>query len=404
MAMFKVKASDPSGVVIERVVEASSKASVKEELAREGLFAVEINSTGKELRGLSFSVGSKGASVAGSDFIVFNQGFMSLLRAGLGVLKSLEGIIDKNKNDAFSKTIRKVIDDVKSGKSLADAFESEGGVFTPLYIATIRSGEKTGDLVPALKSYIDYQKKFEALKKKIKSAVTYPIAVIMFSGLIVAGLLFFVVPTFSDIYISAGVELPLISRILLQLSSFLTDYFLFCIIFAFVLFFTAKWYAGTDNGRGAIDKALVTMPKAGIIYHEYATTKFSKTLAMVLKSGMNLIESLEMAKGVLSNTYLEAKMTEVIDNAKQGASITSALEETGVLPDMSIKMFDVGEKSASLEIVLEDIALYNEEQVDYKLGILTDVFEPVLMVLLGLIIGFIVLAIYLPMFMLGRVF
>lgn len=401
MPKFKVKATNEQGVIIYRDVVASSKDEVRSELTKEGLFPVDISVEGG---GLGFSLPTgKGGRVKGSEFAVFNQGFMSLLRAGLGVLPALESLVSKHKNIYFKKVVDSVAEEVKTGKSLAEAMEEHKDVFPSLYIATIKSGERTGDLVPALKGYVLYQRRMETIKKKVISAVAYPVAISGFSFLVLVFMFLYVVPTFVEIFKSSGIELPLISVIVMGFSYFLKSNFLYIAGVIVVTAFLFKGYINTDSGRLKMDRFKITMPSVGTTYHQYAVAKFARTLAMILRSGIPLIQALEMSKGVFDNSYLESGMVKVIQESSEGTSVTESLEKFDILPDMSLRMFDIGEKSANLEIILDDIALFNEETVDYELGLLTSLLEPILIVIMGIIIAVIVVALYVPIFMMGNV-
>lgn len=400
MAKYKIKASNDQGVIVHREVEATSKGVVRSDLIKEGLFPIDI-STVRD--GFNFSFSLRRGSVKSGDFAVFNQGLMALVRAGLGIIQSLEALVGKSKNQYFKKVINNIVAEVKTGKSLAEAMSEWGDVFPPLYIATIKSGERTGDLVPALVGYISYQKRVEAIKKKVISAIVYPTMLAGVSVAVVIFLVFYVIPILAGAYSSAGSELPGVSRIVLAVAYFLKSNFIFIVVFGIACYILTKLYVATDKGKLKLDKFKLKVPYGGEVIHEYAIAKFSRTLSMILKSGMPLVQALEMSKGVLSNAYLEDKMDEVIRKSIEGASVTDSMAEMEVMPDISLEMFDIGEKSSSLDVTLDDIALYNEEQVDYNMGLLVGFLEPAIIVIMGLVIMIIVVAMYLPIFMMGSV-
>ena len=400
MAKYKIKASNDKGVVTSRIIEATSKSAVRSELMKEGLFPIDVSVVKGDF---NFSFSFRKKKIKSSDFAVFNQGLMALVRAGLGVIKSLEALISKSKNLYLKQVISTVVEEVKTGKTLADAMDDSGDAFPPLYIATIKSGERTGDLVPALVGYISYQKRIEAIRKKVVSAFVYPVMLAGVSLLVVFFLVFYVIPILASAYSAADSQMPLISRVIMGGAYFLKRNFIYIAVICFAFYMLAKWYISTDKGRLVLDKFILTMPYSGDVVHEYATAKFSRTLSMVLKSGMPLVQALEMSKGVLSNSYLESNMDKVIKKSTEGTSVTESMAEFEVMPDISLEMFDIGEKSSSLDMTLDDIALYNEEQVDYNMGILVGFLEPAIIVIMGLVIMVIVVAMYLPIFMLGEV-
>ncbi|MEK7313936.1 MAG: type II secretion system F family protein [Deltaproteobacteria bacterium] len=395
MPLYRVKAATQEGKIIQREIEASSREDVLSAMEKEGLCLLELKPFG---RGVSFIGGRR--KVKRNDFLVFNKGLISLLKAGLPIIDALESL--RSKSLALDGVIKDTVEGVRGGKSLSDAMEARSDAFSTLYIASVRAGEKTGDLVPSISSYVEYQKRMEELRKKVVSSLTYPAILTLASLCVIIFLMFYVIPTFSQIYISSKQELPLASRLLIGFSAFVKRYALVFLPLAAVVAFGCRAYLRTSSGRRRLDGIKLKIPPFSELYRSYAISKFSRTLSMVLKSGVHLVYALEMSKGVLDNAVLEEKLDTVIKKAKEGATVTSAMNDVGLMPDVILRMFGVGEKSASLPEILADASEYLDDEVDHRLRIMTNLIEPALMVIMGLIIGTIVILLYLPIFQLGE--
>jgi type IV pilus assembly protein PilC len=400
MAFFKAKAATHEGNIIFKEIEARSSEEVRLQLEKEGLYPIEIRRAGmRSFFGTSLFAGK--SSLRRADFLIFNKGLISLLKAGLPVVNALETLRQRIESAYFMEVLKDTIDGVRGGKALSEAMDAHPGVFPPLYTATVSSGERTGDLVPAISSYVEYQKRMEAVRKKVVSCVTYPALLTAASISIIAFLITYVIPTFSRIYIEAGAELPLASSVLIAVAVFARKYFLLFVMLFFAAALFLRAYLKSERGALRLDRAKLALPRFGAIYRDYAVSKFSRTLAMVLRSGMHLIGALETSKRVLGNSVLEKEADGVIKRAKEGESVTDALAATSLMRDVTLKMFAAGEKSATLPETLSDIADFLDGEVDYRVGIMTTLIEPLLMVVMGLIIGTIVVLLYLPIFQLG---
>ena len=399
MAHFKVKAATPEGRIVVRSLDAASRHDLAEMLERDGLFLIEASGGGTGL----FSFLFKGRrSVNPSEFLTFNQGFIALLKAGLPVTECLDGLVDGSMNADFVAAVDRTVAEVKSGKSLSEAMKFSPGVFPHIYVASIGAGELTGDLVPVLKSFIEYQRRSEEIRKQVVSAAIYPMVLTALACVVVLFLITYVVPSFAAIYKDMGQELPLPTRVLIHFTDLVGDNFVLSAIVAATGVFSFNYFISTAAGAAYLDRLKLEAPRFGAIYKEYAVSKFSRTLAMVLTSGMPLIQALEMSMEVLDNSVLEGKLRRIIGRAREGETVTSAMADEEFMPPVSLRMFSVGEQSASLQEMLTDIADFHDDEVSHKVKVLTDLLEPALMVIMGLIIGTIVVLIYLPIFMLGE--
>lgn len=396
MPTFKIKAGSLDGKVFYREMEAASREGLAKELEKEGLYPLDIRQKGVSFPGLKSERSAKP-----QDLLTFNSGLLTLLKAGISIVDSLEALKKSTRNAHLLEAIGNTIKDVRNGSALSDAMRKNPKTFPVLFTASIAAGEVTGDLIPAIKGYIEYQKRVEAIRKKIVSSATYPLILAAASLAVLAFLIAYVVPSFTKIYADTRAELPLPTKVLINGIDALKTHFIVLIASLGALSFGVISFLKSEKGKAYLDKVKLSLPQLGKVYKGYSIAKFSRTAGMVLKSGLPLIRALEMSKGVLNNSALEADMDNIIRKAKEGGSVTDAISEAGFLPDISLIMFSAGEKSASLQTVLEEIADFHEEDVGHRIEIITDMIEPALMIIMGLVIGTIVVLMYLPIFNLG---
>ncbi|MEE9614067.1 MAG: type II secretion system F family protein [Thermodesulfobacteriota bacterium] len=400
MAHFKVRAATPEGRVLTREVEASTGEEARAQVERDGLYAVDVRPKGVALPGLQ---GRKGG-VKASEFLVFNQGLVTLLKAGIPVVEGFETMLhQKGNNPRFSDAIADALREIRNGQPISEAMRTNPVVFPPLYTASISAGERTGDLIPAISGYIEYMKRMEAVRKKVVSAVTYPLFLSVASVAIIIFLLGYVVPSFASIYMNAGAELPLPTRVLMGVTDFLQYNFWLLVITLFFVVVGLRAFLETSAGRLYLDRIKLLLPQFGEIFKGYAIAKFARTLGMVLTSGVPLVQALSMVKGVLGNSVLEGRLEYVIKRVREGEAASTAMAEVEFMSDITLKMFTVGERAASLPAVLGDIADFNDEEVAHKINVMTDLIEPALMIIMGFVIAAIVVGLYLPIFMMGEV-
>lgn len=401
MINFKVRAATQEGRVVTREVLANSRQEVGIQLEKEGLYLIEAKPKGSGAFALPTARRRK---VKAWEFLMFNQGLVALLKAGMPVLECFDALLQRSMNPHFSEAIEETVRGIQNGQSISEAMKVRPDVFPSLYTASISAGERTGDLIPSIKGYIEYIKRIEAIRKKVVSAVIYPALLTGVSFLLVIFLITYVVPAFANIFMDSGTKLPLPTRILISITDFVGQNFLLMLLTVAGLGFALRFFIRTPAGRSYVDALKLHFPRLGEIYWGYAVAKFSRTLGMVLNSGIPIIQALEMTKGVLGNSILEGKMDRAIKKAKEGETITNAMTEVALMPDVTLRMLAVGERSASLPAILADIADFHDEEVDHRVKIMTSLIEPALMIIMGFVIGTIVILIYLPIFMIGRAF
>lgn len=400
MPKYIVSLGTDGGNVLEREYESPDEKSLREGLSKDGYYIFRIKKEATLLISLKGSFAKKGISA--KEFVSFNQQLVALTKAGLPIIKSLDTIMERTGEKRFLEILKEVKEAVRGGASLSDAFERFPQFFPTLYVATVKAGEKSGDIVFSLRRYIEYLKKMEGIKKKIVSASIYPAVLVFVAVGVILFLLSYVVPTFSRIYLEAGSKLPYPTQILISVTTLLREYFLVSFLLFVALIVSLSYYSRTEKGRRRLDLLKLKVPFVGAILSGYAVSKFARTLSTVLGGGIPLVESVRMVSGVLGNKVLEEKARNVVRKVEEGSSLTDAVDSEGLMPPLAVSMLGVGEGSGSLEEMLIDIAGFYEEEVDSKLSALTTLIEPVLMLTMGLFVAAIVIAMYLPVFKLGE--
>ncbi len=395
MATYNVKIGTPEGKIFHREIIADNTGQITASLEKEGLYPISVRSKGLFFRR---PFGRKGSGQG--DFLAFNHGFLTLLKAGLPVIECLD-TLSRTAGPFFSETIKETIRRVQNGQMLSEAMAANSHAFSPLYTSIISAGERTGDLVPSLKGYIEYQKSIEAIRKKVVASVTYPAVLALASLFVIAFLIMYVVPSFASIYLGSGAQLPLPTKILIWLTQSIKQFIFLILLCLAGAGFSAFYYFKGSSGSMRLDSLKLAIPGIGEIYRGYAVSKFSRTLGMLLRSGVPIIAGLKMSKPVFNNHLLEERLGRVIRKTQDGGNIAAALAQEDLLPEITLRMFAAGERSASLPDILDEISEYHDREVNYKVGILTDMIEPALMIVMGIIIGTIVVLMYLPIFQLG---
>lgn len=397
MPVFQCKIGTADGRVLEREFEATDRQALLENLEEQGFFVFQIRRLG--LRGLLGT--SAGTRLGGRRFLTLNQEMVVLLRSGLPILQVLDTLVERMEAGRLLEVLREIRSDVKGGGALSDAFGRFPGMFPQLYVASLRAGEQSGDLPVTLARYIAYQKRAEAVKAKVRSATFYPTLLAIAVVTVVTFLLLYVIPNVTKIYTDANVELPFLTRVVIAISNGLVTTLPVWLPLLVVGVFFLRRMAQTERGSYLIDRWKLRLPFFGALFSEYAVSTFCRTLATTLASGITLVQSMQMARGVLNNRLLEDKMVVALRKIQEGTRISDALEQTGSFPVLALRMIGVGESSGSLGEMLTDVADYYESEVERRLERLATLVEPLMMVVMGLLVGGIVVAMYIPIFQLA---
>jgi type IV pilus assembly protein PilC len=341
--------------------------------------------------------------VTGKDIVIFTRQLSTMINAGLPLVQGLEILEKQQDNPTFRKTLNEIRSDVEAGSTLADSMRKKPKVFDNLFTNMIEAGETGGILDTILTRLAAFMEKSMALKKKIKGAMTYPTICLAISILILVVILVFVVPVFKSMFEGFGHSLPLPTQIVVNLSNFFKNNFLYIFIALFIVMMAVKKIYQTEKGRIFFDRSMLKAPVFGILLRKVAVAKFTRTLSTMLSAGVPILEALQVVAKTSGNKVIEKAVFRVGDSIAEGRPIAEPLEESGVFPNMVVQMINVGESVGALDAMLEKIADFYDEEVDQAVENLTSMIEPFMMVFLGGMIGGIVVAMYLPIFKLSSV-
>jgi type IV pilus assembly protein PilC len=398
MPTFLCKIGGTDGRVLDKEFEAGSRDLLRESLQEQGFQVFSIRRRHfQALRGGKAFQGRWSSR----RFLSFNQELLVLLRSGLPILQALDTILERVEAGGMLQMLRDVREDIRGGSALSDAFGKFPRSFPPLYVASIRAGERTGDLPINLERYIAYQKRVEAIKAKLKNAAFYPTLLSIAVVIVVLFLMLYVVPRFTQIYADAHVQLPLVTRLLIASTQALTAGLPLLIPALVGGLVVLRLFLQTERGIILYDRAKLRVPLIGRLLNEYALLSFCRTLGTLLASGIPIIQALQMARGTLNNRVLEGRILGATRRVEEGASVSAAFDQAGFFPNIALRMISVGEAGGSLAVMLNDVAEYYESEVEQRLERMTTLIEPVMMASMGLLIGGIVIAMYIPIFQLA---
>ena len=342
-------------------------------------------------------------NVTGKDIVIFTRQLSTMINAGLPLVQGIEILEKQQTNTTFKKALTDIRQDVEAGSTLADSMRKKPKVFDNLFTNMIEAGETGGILDTILGRLATFMEKSMLLKKKVKGAMTYPTICLAISLLILVIILVFVVPVFTTMFEDFGSSLPLPTQIVVDLSDFFKNNFIYIILALFIIVMIVKKIYATPKGRLAIDKGLLHSPVVGILLRKVAVAKFTRTLSTMLQSGVPILEALQVVAKTAGNKVIENAVFRVGDSIAEGRPIAEPLEECGVFPNMVVQMINVGETVGALDTMLEKIADFYDEEVDQAVDNLTAMIEPFMMVFLGGMIGGLVVAMYLPIFKIASV-
>ena len=395
MALYSCKLGASDGKILIRDFEAADSGVLRKNLEDQGFFVFEVK---KKPFQFLFDKGIRRKKIDNKALLTFNQEMLVLIKAGMPIMQVLDAILERHDSGALYEVLVQVREDVKAGAALSVAMDKHGRAFPFLYVASIRAGERTGDLPQTIRRYIEYLKRVGTLKKKIVAAVFYPANLFVFAFLAITLLLLYVVPTFSQVYADSGAQLPALTQLLITFTSLLRRYFLVGIVLFVGLLAAFRSWKSTEAGRYALDRYKLTLPVIGDVFTKYSVAGFTRTLATVLGSGIPIIESLRMSIGTLNNVFMEKRLFEAVRFIEEGGRLSVALERIDIMPPLALRMLGVGETTGSLEDMLGDISNYLEDELEERMHLLTTAIEPAIMLIMGIVIGVIIVAMYLPIF------
>jgi len=375
------------------VIVAESKEAVRQRLRRQQIIVTQVKEQGKEI-----AVPFLRGGVSMKELAVFTRQFSVMIDAGLPLVQCIEILGAQTENKVFQKVLLQIRQDVESGATLADSMRKHPKVFDDLFCNMIAAGEAGGILDTILQRLATYIEKIVKLRRAIRSAMIYPIAVISIAALVVSVILWKVIPTFAALFAGLGAELPLPTRIVIAMSNFLGRYFLLIIFLIAATFYALNRYHKTYKGRRVIDGALLKMPLLGLVLKKIAVARFCRTLATLISSGVPILEALEITAKTSGNAVVEDAIMVTRKSIEEGKTISEPLKDTEVFPPMVVHMIAVGEQTGALDAMLSKIADFYEEEVDAAVENMLTLLEPIMILFLGIVIGGIVISMYLPMF------
>jgi len=389
--VWKGKTRDGKTVSGERV--ADNKEAVMALLRREQILVSSVKEKGKEV-----ALPKWGGSVPPKDLAVFTRQFSVMIDAGLPLVQCLEILGTQQENKTFAKILQQTRMDVEGGSTLADAMRKHPKAFDELFVNMIAAGEAGGILDTILKRLATYIEKAVKLKSQVKGAMVYPVAVIGIAGIVIAVILWKVIPTFAAMFEGLGAQLPLPTRIVIFMSNWFVRLLPFLVIFTVAFVFLFKRYYATHAGRRVVDRIILKLPILGVLMQKIAVARFCRTLATLISSGVPILDGLEITARTAGNSIIEDAIMAVRKAVEGGLTLAQPLKESGVFPNMVVQMIGVGEQTGALDAMLSKIAEFYEEEVDQAVANLLTLMEPVMILFLGTTVGGIVISMYLPLF------
>ncbi len=396
MPSFRYRAARPDGTLVEARADAESEWALRTQLENQGLLVFELSGRGGVAK--LWRQPLKGGRLSLREFLIFNQEFLALVRAGLPILKAFELLAERTTQPGFQAALQAVRKEIRGGASISDAMAQSPRFFPDLYRASLRSGEQTGNLVEVLQRYIAYLKLVITVREKVIKALAYPAFLIVIGAAVVAFLLIYVMPTFSEIYGQSKAELPAATRLLLTAVELGTVWLPWVLAGGVGLVAGLYQWMRTPAGRMVFDRYSLRVPLVGDVLLKSQVIRIARTLATVLAGGIPLLSALGITSGAITNRMLSQALEAATDRVRQGVGLAAALREQRIMPRMTLEMIEVGETTGSLETMLQDVAEFHEGELDLRLSQLTTWIEPVLLLVMGILVGGIVIVMYLPVF------
>lgn len=401
MGLYAYQAKTLDGKLVKGEVDANSEVEARVKIRAQRVIPIKV-----VVKGAARSQGSTDLmtmfgiqpTVKTKDLQVFTRQFATMISSGIPIVQCLDILYHQSTSAPLRETVMKVKANVESGKRLAESLDGFPRVFDRLYVSLVRAGEEAGALDTILSRLAGYIEKAVKLKNKVKGAMWYPVGVLIFSLIIITGLLIFVVPKFEKLFKGVGQELPGPTILVIELSHIVQNYFLYLLVATVLGITLLVRYYNTAEGRRTIDSFVIGIPIFGAVIQKGAIARFSRTFSTMLSCGVGILESLEISARVVGNAVIESSVLRARAGISEGKSITTPLLREKYIPPMLVQMMGVGEATGRLDAMLAKVADFYEEEVDYAVDSMTSILEPLMMVILGGLIAVLVLAMYLPVF------
>lgn len=395
MPVFRYTGKTRAGATQRGEIEATNRASATAVLRQRQILVTAIRAKPKALE---LKLPGFGGKVTEQELVIFTRQFATMIEAGLPLVQCLDILARQATNKEFARVIGQVKTDVESGDSFADALRKHPAVYSDFFVNMVEAGEAGGILDTILARLATYMEKAAALKGQVKGALVYPAVIIAIALIVVVFLLLYVIPVFADMFASFGGTLPAPTRFVMFLSDLVRDYVLYAIPLVGLLVWLFKRFYKTEKGRLTVDTLVLKLPVFGVLIQKVAVAKFTRTLGTLVSSGVPIIDGLEITARTAGNKVVEGAVLSIISSIKEGQTIAEPLSRQAIFPPMVVQMIEVGENAGALDTMLNKIADFYDQEVDTAVAALTKLMEPMLMVFLGVVIGGMVVAMYLPIF------
>jgi type IV pilus assembly protein PilC len=403
MPVFRYRARTATGTIVTDTLESPDQRGVNEKLRSQKLVLIESNVvTPNPVIDFLKKINPLKPHVSARELVLFSRQFSTLITAGVPIVQGLTILLDQAETPLFKKIIGQLRADIEQGISITDAMKKHPDAFSELYVSMIRAGEVGGILDAIMERVSAYLESAEELKGKVKGAMVYPAVISCVAATVTLFLLIFIIPTFAGIFAGFGAQLPLPTRIMIGLSDFLRHYCLVLIAMVIGIYYGFKQYRKTDKGQLLTDGYLLKLPVFGLLLKKVSVAKFSRTLGTLIKSGVPILQALDTVGKTSGNRVIEKAIASARQSIKEGERMAEPLRRTGVFPAMVIQMIAIGEETGTLDTMLSKIADFYDQQVDVSVKALTSMIEPLIMVVMGIVVGAIVMSMFLPMFELGN--
>jgi type IV pilus assembly protein PilC len=388
------------GDKVSGILEGVNEAAIEQILTRQGIKVLKVKPRPKHI---SEYLPFLSPRVKLPEIVIFTRQLATMINAGVPIVQALDILRDQTGNITFKKTLREVREDVKAGQTLSEALSKHPKIFDELTVSLTRAGETSGALDVIMNRLADYLEKIMALKRKIKGAMVYPIAVISFAIIVVMVMLVYVIPVFANMFKDAGLKLPLPTLIVINISTALRSYIHWIIIGFILLAFIIVRIRKTERGRLATDRFLLRVPVIGDLIRKASIARMCRTLSTLLGNGVPILDSIQIVARVAGNRVIERAILYAREEVSRGRGLADPVEETRVFPLIVPRMIAVGETTGALDQMLGKVADFFEDEVDRTVEALTSLLEPLFIIVLGVIIGGLLVAMYLPIFQIGQV-
>lgn len=397
MSVFVWEGRYADGSIKKGEIEAQNKASATMILRRQRILPTKVKAKPKQIVLFTPKIKTK-------DLVIFTRQFATMINAGLPLVQCLDILASQQPNPSFKKILSQIKTDVEGGATFADALNKHPSVFDDLFVNLVAAGELGGVLDTILERLSEYLEKNEALKNKVKGAMTYPSIVSAVAIGVVAVLMLFVIPTFQDLFSQFGAALPGPTQIVVSLSHFTQSYWIVMLALVIILYIAFKWFKSQEKGKFYLDTLALKLPIFGNLLRKVAVAKFTRTLGTMISSGVPIMDGLEITSKTAGNKIVENAIVKVRSSISQGKTMSEPLGESGIFPGMVVQMVAVGEATGAMDQMLSKIADFYDAEVDNAVDALTSALEPLMMVFLGGIIGFVLIAMYMPIFQMASAF